>query len=77
MSDDAARRERAEERAARMTIRRVPRDAPDELGPFGGEALALTCALTRSVWALRGEPWPNLPRSEWPVRLCPLDAKNE
>lgn len=33
------------------------------------ERIEMVALLTRRAWELTGEPWPSLPRSEWPVRV--------
>lgn len=75
MSPDELRRRRAEERGARMVLRRarVERDEVD-LDPLSGEAaLSLVERLTLESWSLAGLPLPEYTRAEIPVRFVPRD----
>ena len=38
-------------------------------GPFAEQRVELVEVLTRAAWAMTGEPWPSLPRDQWPVRV--------
>jgi hypothetical protein len=60
---DAARRQRAEARRARITAGLEDQElTPDQ-------RVELVETLTRAAWAMSGEPWPSLPRERWPVRV--------
>jgi hypothetical protein len=56
-----------------VTVTKRSRHEPPDAGLAGPttpeQRLALVDVLTREAWALAGRPWPQLPRSEWPVRV--------
>jgi hypothetical protein len=33
------------------------------------ERIALLVQLTEAAWAMTGQPWPSLPRAQWPGRV--------
>lgn len=33
------------------------------------QRVELVEVLTRAAWAMTGQPWPSLPRDQWPVRV--------
>ena len=66
---EAPRRARAAARSTRM----IADVDPLTLTPL--ERMALVGELTRAAWAMTGRPWPDLPRSEWPVRIIRLEDK--
>jgi hypothetical protein len=45
----------------------VPGLEDDELMP--DQRVELVEVLTRATWAMSGQRWSSLPRSEWPVRI--------
>lgn len=64
---------------------RVKRLSPARVFPLGQEPsgdlvlsaspeerLEMVAELSRRAWELSGNPWPSLPRSEWPVRVVKL-----
>ena len=57
-----------------MTIERRGLEEQDEpqVGGTIGERFALVEELSRECWLLSGRPVPNLPRSEWPIRVFRL-----
>ena len=59
----AERRARAAARAARFA------DVADDDGLTPDERMELVAKLTRAAWALTGQPWPSLPRDQWPIRV--------
>lgn len=74
MSDsDEARRQRAAERSARVTIRRVGFDERDAEEPrvAGAAGIELAAQLTRAAWALSGRPFPRYTREETPYAFVP------
>ena len=68
-ADHAARRARAAQRRAAMTITLAATDAPEALGPFGLEAMVLACQLTRAAYAVAGVHHRAAPRSAMAVSL--------
>jgi len=64
-SDDLSPRTRA--------LRRYPLGAEpgDDLSAqtTAAERLQMVDVLSRRMWELTGKPWPQIPRSEWPVRI--------
>lgn len=61
--EDAARQARGEARGSRMTLGAEE----DALTPE--QRVELVEVLTRAAWAMIGQPWPSLPRDQWPVRV--------
>ena len=74
LDEDRARLARAEERGKRITARVLALGDEDDPSLVGTPAsrIELLVELTRAAWALTGEPWPSLPRSQWPVRVRKL-----
>jgi hypothetical protein len=71
-ADDLARRERATRRRAAMTVTLVRPGLPEEPGPFGLEAMALACQLTRAAYAVARIDGRSVPRRSMAVALRPL-----
>ncbi len=71
LDEEAARAARAVERSERITARVLETGEEELATPEGTPAsrIELLVELTRAAWAFTGEPWPNLPRSLWPVRI--------
>ena len=71
LDEEAARAARAVARGARLTARVLQLGEEELATPDGTPAsrIELLVELTRAAWAVTGEPWPNLPRSLWPVRI--------
>lgn len=69
--DEAARKDRAANRG-RMTGRVLtlgeeePREATHGTS---AERISLLVELTEAAWAMTGQPWPSLPRAQWPGRV--------
>lgn len=61
-----ARRERAAERATRMS--RVPLGEDVPLPPPGLPRIELAWLLSKAAWEMSGQPLPSIPRSELPIR---------
>lgn len=68
--DERARALRATERRLRMTAKVVLLGEELESSPrrTPQECIELMFELTQAAWVFSGAPWPDLPRSEWPVR---------
>jgi hypothetical protein len=67
----AARRHRAANRG-RMTGRvlALGEEEPAEAPPqTSAERISLLVELTEAAWAMTGQPWPSLPRAQWPGRV--------
>lgn len=55
-----------------MTARVVAlgQDEPPEAPPATSEErISLLVELTEAAWAMTGQPWPSLPRAQWPGRV--------
>ena len=54
-----------------MTARVVTLGAEEPEPPpaTSAERIALLVQLTAAAWAMTGEPWPTLPRAQWPGRV--------
>lgn len=44
-------------------------DAPVTEALNSMERIELLVDLTAAAWAMTGQPWPQLPRAQWPVRV--------
>jgi hypothetical protein len=45
-------------------------EEPTEVPPSTSkERIALLVQLTEAAWAMTGQPWPSLPRAQWPGRV--------
>ena len=69
--DEATRRERAEARRHRMTIRRAQWNELDPDVVRGAAAVSLAASLSRECWALAGLDFPAYSRAEIPIRFVP------
>jgi hypothetical protein len=70
--EEAAARARRAANRGQMTVRVLtlgdeePAEAPP---PTSAERIALLVQLTEAAWAMTGQPWPSLPRAQWPGRV--------
>ncbi len=66
---------------AKWPVRRhaLGEEPPDDLrdSTTAEERLAMVWQLTVEAWSLTGRPLPDLPRSEWPVRIRRLGDDDE
>lgn len=76
-SDDAARRTRAQERAARMTLRKTAPGmaSADPVRLTPEQAVSLVHELTFTAWALSGRPLPEYTRDTIPIRIVTSKAE--
>lgn len=44
-------------------------DEPDQPPATSAERIELLVELTRAAWAMTGQPWPTVPRAQWPGRV--------
>jgi len=70
---EEARRLRARERGARMTIRlaRLDERESDDERVCGAAGIELAARLTRAAWALSGQPFPTYTREDTPCVFVP------
>jgi len=70
--DEAAARQRRAANRGQMTGRvlALGEEEPAEAPPATSkERIALLVQLTEAAWAMTGQPWPSLPRAQWPGRV--------
>jgi hypothetical protein len=70
--DEAVARARRAAQRSQMTARVVAlgQDEPPEAPPATSEErISLLVELTEAAWAMTGQPWPSLPRAQWPGRV--------
>jgi hypothetical protein len=70
--DEAVARARRAALRRQMTARVVALgqdEAPEAPPATSEERISLLVELTEAAWAMTGQPWPSLPRAQWPGRV--------
>ncbi len=70
--DEAAARKHRAAMRGQMTGRvlALGEEEPAEAPPqTSAERISLLVELTEAAWAMTGQPWPSLPRAQWPGRV--------